>query len=203
LTIWLVYESKTALRRARLRLRAPPSQAEEQRMAVINKVKRPEFSLTGDEAEILWSMLDYYRSTLLWKCEGLSEDQLRRRSVPPSELSLLDLLRHLAGAERHWFQRVLLGRNLEPLYSTTANGEIDPRDPTPAEEVVQRFLTACKESRSISSVHSLDEVVPSARTGYGRPASLRFIAVHMIEEYARHCGHADLLRETIDGAVGD
>jgi uncharacterized damage-inducible protein DinB len=172
-------------------------------MAVIDNVQRPEFSLTGDEAEILWSMLDYYRSTLLWKCEGLAEDQLRRQSVPPSELSLLDLLRHLAGAERHWFQRVLLGRDLEPLYATTPDGQVDPLDPTPAEEVAQRFRTACDESRSISSVHALDEIVPSVRTGYGRPASLRFIAVHMIGEYARHCGHADLLRETIDGAVGD
>jgi uncharacterized damage-inducible protein DinB len=172
-------------------------------MAVINKVERPQFSLTGDEAEILWSMLDYYRSTLLWKCEGLSEDQLRRLSVPPSELSLLDLLRHLAGVERHWFQRVLLGRDLQPLYATTADGEIDPLDPTPADGVVQRFLNACDESRSVSAARSLEEVVPAARTGYGRPASLRFIAVHMIEEYARHCGHADLLRETIDGAVGD
>jgi uncharacterized damage-inducible protein DinB len=172
-------------------------------MAVIGTVARPEFSMTGDEAEILWSMLDYYRSTLLWKCQGLSEDQLRRRSVPPSELSLLDLLRHLAGAERHWFQRVLLGRDLEPLYSVTADGETDPQDPTPAGEVVRRFLRACDESRSISSARSLDDVVPAARTGYGRPASLRFIAVHMIEEYARHCGHADLLRETIDGEVGD
>jgi uncharacterized damage-inducible protein DinB len=173
------------------------------RMAVIDKVERPEFSLAGGEAEILWSMLDYYRSTLLWKCAGLTEDQLRRRSVPPSELSLLDLLRHLAGAERHWFQRVLLGRDLEPLYSTTPDGHIDPLDPASAEEVVRRFLTACDESRSISSARSLDEIVPSVQTGYGRPASLRFIAVHMIEEYARHCGHADLLRETIDGAVGD
>jgi hypothetical protein len=68
---------------------------------------------------------------------------------------------------------------------------------------VRRFLRACEESRSISSARSLDDVVPAARTGYGRPASLRFIAVHMIEEYARHCGHADLLRETIDGEVGD
>jgi hypothetical protein len=112
-------------------------------MAIIDKVERPEFSMTGDEAEILWSMLDYYRSTLLWKCEGLTEDQLRRLSVPPSELSLLDLLRHLAGTERHWFQRVLQGRDLEPLYSITPDGQIDPLDPTPAEEVVQRFLTAC------------------------------------------------------------
>jgi uncharacterized damage-inducible protein DinB len=173
------------------------------RMAVIDKVERPEFSLAGGEAEILWSMLDYYRSTLLWKCAGLTEDQLSRRSVPPSELSLLDLLRHLAGAERHWFQRVLLGRDLEPLYSTTPDGQIDPLDPASAGEVVQRFLTACEESRSVSSARSLDDIVPSVRTGYGRPASLRFIAVHMIEEYARHCGHADLLRETIDGAVGD
>jgi hypothetical protein len=73
----------------------------------------------------------------------------------------------------------------------------------PLRRLCSDFSVPAMNQRSISSVHSLDEVVPSVRTGYGLPASLRFIAVHMIEEYARHCGHADLLRETIDGAAGD
>jgi hypothetical protein len=169
-------------------------------IAAVSNVERPDFSVIGTEAEILWTMLDYYRSTLLWKCEGLDEEQLRRRSVMPSELSLLDLLRHLTGAERHFFQACLTGTVLEPLYSLTPDGEIDPLDPTPAEEVVKRFLNACDASRRIVAARSLEEVVPDA--GYERPVNLRFIAVHMIEEYARHCGHADLLREAIDGAVG-
>jgi len=170
-------------------------------MPLIVGVERSERLFQGDEPEVLWSMLDRLRSTFLLKCEGLDEEELGRRSVTPSELSLFDLLRHLTGAERYWFQQCLLGSVLEPLYMTTPDGEIDPLDPTTAEDVVKRFLTACDESRRIAAVHSLEEVVPSEV--YGRPVSFRFIAVHMIEEYARHCGHADLLRESIDGAVGE
>jgi hypothetical protein len=170
-------------------------------MAAVHDVERRERQFTGAEGEVLWSMLDFHRSTLLWKCEGLDEEQLRRRSVTPSALSLLDLLSHLTGAERYWFQSCLLGRVLEPLYSTTADGDVDPLDPTPTDEVVKRFLATCDDSRRITSDRSLDEVVYSEV--FQCPVSLRGIAVHMIEEYARHCGHADLLREAIDGAVGE
>jgi len=170
-------------------------------MVVINKVDRSEHLCVGSETDVLWSMLDYHRSTLLWKCAGLDEEQLRRRSVTPSALSLFELLQHLTSAERYWFQECLLGSSLEPLYSTTPEGEIDPLDPTPVEDVVRHFLATCQESRRIVAVHSLDEIVPSQV--WGSSVSLRFIAMHMVEEYARHCGHADLLREAIDGAVGE
>jgi hypothetical protein len=170
-------------------------------VAIIDDVARPEFRFTGNEAEILWSKLDFLRSTILKKCEGLGEQQLKLRSVMPSELSLLELLQHLTGAERHWFQECLAGMVLEPLYTTTPDGEIEPLDPTTTEETVAQYLTACDDSRRISAAHSLEEVVFSVV--YDQAVSSRFIAVHMIEEYARHCGHADLLRETIDGAVGE
>ncbi len=170
-------------------------------MAVIDERERPDYIFVGGEAEVLSAMLDRLRGTFLMKCEGLDEDQLKRRSVLPSELTLFDLLIHLTGAERHWFQSCLLGITLQPLSPVTPDGELEEGDQTPAEVVVQRYLAACEESRRAAAAHSLDEVVPSVT--YECPVSLRFITVHMIEEYARHCGHADLLRETIDGATGE
>jgi hypothetical protein len=170
-------------------------------MEAITDVKRPEGLYIGDEREILANMLDRQRATLLWKCEGLDEGQLRRRSVAPSELSLFDLLLHLTGAERYWFQRCLDGRDLEPLYITTPEGEIDESDPTPLAGIVQNFLTACEESRRVAAAHAFDEVAYSGVVGC--PVSARYVGWHLVEEYARHCGHADLLRESIDGAVGE
>ncbi len=170
-------------------------------MAAITDVQRPANLYIGDEREILANMLERQRATLLWKCEGLDEDQLRRRSVTPSELSLFELLRHLTGAECYWFQVCLDGRDLEPLYITTPDGEIDDSDPTPPAGVVQNFLTACEESRQVAAAHAFDEVVSSGVAGC--PVSARYVGWHMVEEYARHCGHADLLRESIDGAVGE
>jgi hypothetical protein len=170
-------------------------------MAAINNVERSEPTPVGSEGELLWSMLDYYRNTLLKKCEGLDEEQLRRCSVEPSDLNLFDLLRHLTGAERVWFQKEFLGRTIEPLSLLTSDGEYDPSDTTPVDVVVSRFLATCEESRRIVEDHSLAEVVQSELCGH--PVNLRYIAVHMIEEYARHCGHADFLRERIDGTVGD
>jgi uncharacterized damage-inducible protein DinB len=170
-------------------------------MAVVNDVRRPEYHFIGTETEILWSKLDFLRSTLLWKCEGLDEDQLNRRSVSPSELSLLDLMSHLTGAEHYWFQTCLSGNIPEPSTTSALDSKTDPSDPMSPKEVLDRFLAACAESRRIVAEHSLEEVVPSVV--FGCSVNLRFIAVHMIEEYARHCGHADLLRETIDGAVGE
>jgi hypothetical protein len=170
-------------------------------MAFIDGTERPDYCFIGDETEVLSAMLDRLRGTFLMKCAGLDEDQLKRRSVLPSELTLFDLLIHLTGAERHWFQSCLLGITLEPLSPVAPDGELDESDPTPTDVVLQRYLAACEESRRCAAAHSLDEIVPSEN--YECPVSLRFITVHMIEEYARHCGHADLLRETIDGATGE
>jgi hypothetical protein len=169
-------------------------------METITDVERPGELYVGGEQELLARMLDRHRATLLWKCSGLQVADLKRKSVSPSALSLLDLLRHLTGAERYWFQACLDGRDLTPLYATTADGEIDEDDPTPLDAVVQNYLDACEESRKIAAAHPIGEVVASAVAR--APVSARFIALHMVEEYARHNGHADLLRESIDGSVG-
>lgn len=171
-------------------------------MAVIDHVARPFRVFVGSEAEVLWSDLEYHRSTFLWKCEGLDEQQLRLRSARPSTLSLLELIRHLTGAERHWFQETVAGRSLEPQYPSVPGGDWpDPDEPTPVSEIVHNYLVACEESRQVAAEHALDEVIFS--DVFDTPVTFRFIAVHLIEEYARHCGHADLLREAIDGAVGE
>ena len=171
-------------------------------MAAVTDVARPGYLFTGPEPDVAWALLDRLRGTILWKCQGLDEDQLRSRAVAPSSLSLLDLVRHLTEAERYWFQHCVAGRNdLAPLYAITSDGYVDQSDTTPAEDVVSHFLAACAESRRITAAHTLDEVVHSEV--YGQQVSVGFIAAHMIEEYARHCGHADLLRESIDGAVGE
>lgn len=168
-------------------------------MTAVDRVIRPKRVFIGSESEILWSDLEYHRATLLWKCEGLDDAQLRFRSVPASSLTLLDLLRHAAGAERHWFQRVPGLPVFEPQYRWL-NGWYDPADPTPPTDVVADFLLACDESRHVVATRSFDEVFDNEEFG---PATFRFIAIHMIEEYGRHCGHADLLRESIDGVVGE
>jgi uncharacterized damage-inducible protein DinB len=161
-------------------------------MAAIKDVQRPDYVYVGGETEVLQRMLDHYRATLLWKCEDLDDDQLRQRSVTPSELSLFELLRHLTDAERYWFQVCVAGRQL--------SGGFEPSD-VPVEDVLAHYLAACDESRKITATHPLDQVT---FTGvYQHEVTHRFVLVHMIGEYARHCGHADLLRESIDGATGE
>ncbi len=161
-------------------------------MAVIKDVQRPDYVYIGGEAEVLQRMLDHYRATLLWKCEGLDEEQLRRRSVTPSELSLFELLRHLTDAEVYWFQVCVAGRQLA--------GGFEPGS-APAGDVLTHYLEACAESRKITASYPLDHV--TFTVVYGQEVSLRFVLAHLIGEYARHCGHADLLRESIDGATGE
>jgi hypothetical protein len=170
-------------------------------MQTIPAVERPAELYIGDEREIMANMLDWHRATLLWKCEGLDEDQLRRRAVVPSELFLFDLLRHLTGAEQYWFQVCLDRQRPEPFYRLTPEREIDDNDPTPLAGVVENFRATCERSRQILAAHSLDEVVHSVVTD--AQVSGRWIGWHVVQEYARHNGHADLLRESIDGAVGE
>jgi len=161
-------------------------------MAAIKDVERPDYVYIGSETEVLRRMLDHYRATLLWKCEGLDDDELRHRSVFPSELTLFELLRHLTGAEIYWFQHCVDARSFPPDFGN---------DAAPVEDVLENYLAACDESRLITAAHSLEHVVLSEV--YGQAVSHRFILAHMIGEYARHCGHADLLRESIDGATGE
>lgn len=152
--------------------------------------------------------LDNYRHTLRLKCQDLTPEQLATRSVPPSALSLLGLVRHLAAVEHHWFARVVQGHDELRLYR-----DDDGTDLTFADAVGTR---ACADDafatweREVARAQACLDAVPESELGAEHPiagrdgeiVSLRDLVVHMIEEYARHCGHADLLREAIDGRTG-
>ncbi|GAA2620392.1 DinB family protein [Streptomyces axinellae] len=158
---------------------------------------------TGTERELLEQWLDFHRATLLAKCAGLDDEELRRASAPPSELTLLGLVRHLTDVERHWFRRVFDEEDAEPLYFTEEAPDDDfvvgEGDTGPGALAVWREEVA--RARKSAQSRSLEELGTHPRRG--TVVSLRWIHLHMIEEYARHNGHADLLRERIDGATGD
>ena len=165
-------------------------------------VERIDPPLVAQEREMLDAWLDFHRATLAVKCEGLTDDQLRARAVPPSSLSLLGLVRHMGEVERSWFRRVLGGEQAPPRYYSDENpdGDFDDVAGAGVAEAFGYWRDECAHARErVAAAPSLDV------TGTGRDGerySLRWIMVHMIEEYARHNGHADLLRERIDGTVG-
>jgi uncharacterized damage-inducible protein DinB len=147
-----------------------------------------------------------YRLTIRLKCEDLDADQLARRSVPPSTLSLLGLVRHLAQVENHWFQRVLQGRTDGPrLYKSDDDRDFDFNGAVPDEQVVAEALATW--TREIAGAEEWLAALDESDLGrqvehHGETVSVRDVLVHVIEEYARHAGHADLLRECIDGRTG-
>jgi uncharacterized damage-inducible protein DinB len=159
--------------------------------------------LIAIERSMLEGWLDFHRVTLLLKCEELDDGSRKARPVPTSLLSLHGLVRHMAAVERNWFRRVLLNDpDAPPLFYDPALGEdsdLVPLDHADWESDVAAWQAECDRSRETAARHSLDD------TGIrrGEQYSLRWIYVHMIEEYARHNGHADLIRELIDGSVGD
>jgi uncharacterized damage-inducible protein DinB len=162
----------------------------------------PPFSAA--ERPMLESWLNYHRDTLAVKCDGLSAEQLRTRAVPPSTLSLLGLVRHMAEVERSWFQRTIAGRDAPPLYYTEEDrdGDFDNVDNADPDEAFAAWRAECEGARAVlAGVRSLDE--SGAKERHGETVTMRWILVHMIEEYARHNGHADLLRQRIDGTVGE
>lgn len=156
----------------------------------------------GDEHASLSGFLQYQRETLAMKCAGLTGAQLREAAVPPSDLTLLGLVRHLAEVERSWFRRVLKDEVAPPHWPGPKPGEFaefEVADADP-EEAFRIWHEECARSRAaVEAAESLD-----ITGSYGDEAfSLRYILTHMIEEYARHNGQADLLRERIDGATGE
>ncbi len=159
----------------------------------------------ADETAMLAAFLDFQRATLAVKCEGLTDDQLRRRSVPPSGLSLLGLVRHMSEVERSWYQVYLLGA--EPgeggIYWTPQDedGEFTGVDDADVAEAFATWRTQSELSRRACDGLPLETV--GRRKRNGSDVTLRWIQVHMIEEYARHNGHADLLRELVDGTTGE
>ncbi|HEX9681911.1 MAG TPA: DinB family protein [Acidimicrobiales bacterium] len=164
--------------------------------------RRVEPSFVADERPMLERWLDFHRTTLLLKCEGLDDNGRKARPVASSKLSLHGLVRHMAEVERNWFRRVLLrDSDTPPIWFDPAieDSELVPLDDADWQADLDAWLAECAASRNAASRHELDD------TGLrrGEPCSLRWIYVHMIEEYARHNGHADLIREMVDGAVGD
>jgi hypothetical protein len=155
--------------------------------------------LVGDERTMLEGWLEWQRTTLLRKCAGLTGEQLARRAVPPSNLSLLGLIRHAAKGERLWFRQRVGGEDLPRIYPA---GEADfhGAEATGAQDDYATLLAEREAGRAAAARASLDhEFTVEA---WGRRVSVRWVYIHMIEEYARHNGHADLLRERIDGATG-
>jgi uncharacterized damage-inducible protein DinB len=166
-------------------------------------IERPHTPKTADERETLAGFLDHYRATLAQKCDGLTAQQLAERAVPPSPLSLLGLIRHMGEVEQTWFRR-FNGEQLEFRYCTDddPDGEFDNAvgDQGQVEEAYAYWTGEIDHARAVVDAHQLDETFVHERSGTTH--SLRWILVHMIEEYARHCGHADFLRERVDGVTG-
>jgi hypothetical protein len=161
--------------------------------------QEPPFLL--NERDMLEGWLEFHRTTLLIKCEGLDDAGRKSRPVPTSLLSLHGLVRHVAEVERNWFRRVLLREPEAPrlfLDPAIEDSELFPLDDADWETDLAAWQAECEASRKAAAAHQLDD------TGlrHGKPCSLRWIYTHMIEEYARHNGHADLIRELVDGDVG-
>ncbi|WP_026555636.1 DinB family protein [Arthrobacter sp. 35W] len=154
------------------------------------------------ERESLETWLELYRATLPIKVGGLAPEQLAEAAVPPSNLTLLGIVRHLSEVERYWFTAVVAGEPLTTLYSgDDPDGDFNDVDASEALADLERFHGEVAAARAnAAAVGSLDDPLPGAR--HGRELNLRWVYVHMIEEYARHLGHADLLRECLDGTVG-
>lgn len=162
---------------------------------------RPEPPRVGSEREILTSTLDWHRRTFELKCQGLTPEQLALRPVDPSTLSLHGLLRHLTGTERWWFRIQFAGEDVPMLYYSDEWPEQDFDDTGGDVEVAwAAWREECARSREIVEAASLDDL--GRVHGNGEPFSLRWLLTHHIAEYARHDGHADLLRERIDGRTG-
>lgn len=158
---------------------------------------------TVDERGERGTLLDYlrrYRLTLDMKCADLDAEQLARRSVPPSTMSLLGLIRHMAEVERHWFRRAMAGQDAPNLYCSDLDRDGDWNGAVPAPAVVDEAWRAWRAEVAFAEQFVADSADLGALGATEVP--LRDVLVHMIEEYARHCGHADLLRERIDGRVG-
>ncbi|SCF21536.1 Protein of unknown function (DUF664) [Micromonospora viridifaciens] len=158
--------------------------------------------LLAGERETLRAFLDYHRATLAMKCAGLTDEELRRQSSPPSTLSLLGLVRHMAEVERTWFRRVINGEDVPLVWSETGDFQ-EAYDASAASrsEAFEAWQREVEHARRIErEAESLDVTGHNAR--WGEDVSLRLVMLHMMHEYARHNGHADFLREAIDGTVG-
>ena len=160
-----------------------------------------EIPRNDDERTTLLAFLAWQRGTLERKCSGLSDDQMRQAAAPPSNLTLLGLLRHMADVERGWFRRTLAGEDIGERYSSDddLDGDFDNVATADVQAAFAGWREECALADEIMDRRAL-EATGKQRTG--REVSMRWILNHMIEEYSRHNGHADLIRQAIDGATG-
>ncbi|WP_405583492.1 DinB family protein [Streptomyces sp. NBC_01190] len=168
-------------------------------MTTDHRIGPPHFA---PEREMLRAFLDYHRATLAMKCEGLTDDELRDRSMPPSTLSLLGLVRHLAEVERTWFRRVFEDNAAPLVWSDTGDFQAAYDDSASSRaEAFSGWQAEVEHSRRIErAADSLD--VAGYQPRWKEEVSLRMVMIHVLAEYARHNGHADFLREGVDGTVG-
>lgn len=164
--------------------------------------ERTEPDLQAAEREMLTGWLDWHRATLVMKCADLTAEQLRSRAVPPSTMSLLGLVRHLTDMERGWFRQILAAEDAPDLYRLPddPDGDFDRVDDADPQEAFRVWEQECETARRIVAAAPSLEVTG---TQDDETFSLRWILTHMIAEYSRHLGHADLLRQRIDGATGE
>lgn len=160
-----------------------------------------EIPRNDDERTTLLAFLVWQRGTLERKCSGLSADQMRMASAPPSNLTLLGLLRHMADVERGWFRATLAGEDIHERYGSDddPDGDFDNVAGADVDEAFASWREECSLADEIMSRRALEA---TGRQRSGREVSMRWILNHMIEEYSRHNGHADLIRQAIDGATG-
>jgi uncharacterized damage-inducible protein DinB len=156
--------------------------------------------ITGTERQVLEAFLDFHRQVLVSKADGISEKEARRRHVP-SKTTIAGLIKHMIGVERGWFQEVLGGRNPEDIGPNVGGGDEswDVAENETVSSLIKEYEQTCEQSRQTAARFALDDAVPEPDMGQ---VSLRWIYVHMIEETARHVGHADILREQTDGTAG-
>jgi uncharacterized damage-inducible protein DinB len=172
-------------------------------MSIMNAPERSMPPLDTDERTSLESWLDFYRTTLARKCDGLEEDQLRQASVAPSPITLLGLVQHMAEVERNWFRRVLTQEEAPPIFNPDADpdatdGGFDLAEGASYARALPLWQAEMDRARENCAARALEDTSPFMRG----QVTLRWIYTHMIAEYARHCGHADLIRERIDGRTG-
>jgi uncharacterized damage-inducible protein DinB len=158
----------------------------------------------ADERTTLTTFLRWHRDTLELKCAGLDPEALARRAVEPSTMSLLGLVRHMADVERGWFRRVLAGQDAPSHFASAADRDGDFDNAVPDPEVVAEAWRVWRDEIAFAEqfVERAPTLDVSGNVSWHGTVSLRWVLMHMVEEYARHNGHADLLRERIDGRLG-
>ena len=166
-------------------------------MSFTAPIERRPLNRAADERETLTQQLDFHRATLLHKMDGLGDEQLRQ-PMTASGLSLLGLVKHLAGTEQGWFLKIFGGIDEPDLFDPDAEFQVGPEET--ADELVGLYVRTCDRARDVVAEGTLDDVVIMP---WGAPVNLRAILAHMIQETARHNGHADVIREELDGTTGE